>query len=52
MFSVIGYSADTRTVTLSEGESSALTVEIKKPPVGVGLVLLITIQINTSNSGK
>ena len=52
MFSVIGYSNDTRTQTMNEGESSILTVEIKKPAVGVGSQLVIDFQIGSANSSK
>ena len=52
VFSVIGYSDDTRTQTINEGESSILTVEIKKPAVGVGSLLVINFQIVSPNSGK
>ena len=52
MFSVIGYSNATRTQTMDEGESSILTVEIKKPAVGVGSQLVIDFQIGSANSGK
>ena len=52
VFSVIGYSDDTRTQTINEGENSTLTVEIKKPAVGVGPVLVINFQIVSPNSGK
>ena len=51
-FPVIGYSNDTRTQTINEGESSVLTVEIMKPAVGVGSQLVIDFQINFANSGK
>ena len=51
-FSVIGYSNDTRTQTINEGESSILTVEIKKPAVGVGSQVVVDFQINSANSGK
>ena len=52
MFSVIGYSNDTRTQAINEGESSTLTVEIKKPAVGMGSPLDIDFQIDSANSGK
>ena len=52
MFSVIGYSNDTRTQTINEGESSILTVEIKKPVVGAGSQLVIGFRIDSANSGK
>ena len=51
-FSVIGYSNDTRTQSLNEGEKSTLTVEIKKPAVGVGSSLVIDFQIDSPESGK
>ena len=52
MFSVIGYSDDTRTQTINEGENSILTVEIRKPAVGVGSPLVIDFQIDYANNGK
>ena len=52
MFSVIGYSDDTRIQTINEGENSTLTVEIKKPAVGVGSLIVINFQTDSPNSGK
>ena len=50
--SVIGYSNDTRTQIINEGEDSTLTVEIKKPALEVGSQLIINFQINSTNIGK
>ena len=50
--SVIGYSNDSRTQTINEGDISTLTVEIKKPSVGVGSQIVIDFQIDSANSGE
>ena len=52
LFSVIGYSDDTRTQTINEGESLTLTVEIKKPALGVGSQLIVVFQVDSTNSCK
>ena len=53
MFTVVGYSEETRTQTVNEGEQgSSLVVTFLKPPAGVGEVLLISFQIdNSANTG-
>ena len=49
---MIGYSNDTRAQTINEGEISTLTVEIKKPAVGVGPQIVINFWIDSPDSGK
>ena len=50
---VIGFSEDTTTQTLDEGEASMLIVQVLKPAIGVGQRQFVNYLINNSaNIGK